>query len=97
MIRPVAREIRRRGGETKILQMEMATDPHGKLTYPDSRKVELFRHLYGAFRPWHKEVFIYLCMEKSSIWEAVFGRSYASNADFDKDFARRCGVSRTSP
>ena len=63
LIRPVAREIRRRGGETKILQMEMATDPHGKLTYPEPVKVELFRHLYGALEPWHDEVFFYLCME----------------------------------
>ena len=90
LIRPVAQEIRRRGGETKILQMEMASDPHGKLTYSDGRKVELFRHLYASFRPWHEDVFIYLCMEKASIWEAVLGRSYATNDAFEQDFAHRC-------
>ena len=92
MIRPVARQIRRRGGETKILQMEMVTDPHGKLTYPDERKIELFRHLFGALRPWHDDVFVYLCMERAPIWEAVFGRCYASNEAFEQDFARRCAV-----
>lgn len=90
LIKPVAQEIRRRGGETKILQMEMASDPHGKLTYTDDRKVELFRHLHAALRPWHEEVFIYLCMEKASIWEAAFGRTYATNDDFEQDFARHC-------
>ena len=90
LIRPVARQIRRRGGETKILQMEMATDPHGKLTYPEPVKVELFRHLYGAFEPWHEEVFFYLCMETAPVWEAVLGRSYPTNDDFERDFGRRC-------
>jgi len=90
LIRPVAQEIRRRGGETKILQMEMASDPHGKLTYADDRKVELFSHLYGALRPWHEDVFFYLCMETDSIWEAVFGRCYATNDAFEQDFAHHC-------
>ena len=90
LIRPVAKEIRRRGGETKILQMEMATDPHGKLTYPDHVKVELFRHLYGALGPWHDDVFFYLCMETAPIWKAVLGRSYPTNEDFELAFACRC-------
>ena len=90
LIKPVAQEIRRRGGETKILQMEMDTDPHGKLTYPHSRKVELFRHLYEALQPWHDEVFMYLCMETDAVWQDVFGRSYPTNDAFEQDFARCC-------
>ncbi len=90
LIRPVAREIRRRGGETKILQMEMATDPHGKLTYPEPVKVELLRHLYGALAPWHDEVFFYLCMETAEVWRAVLGRSYPTNEEFERDFGRCC-------
>jgi hypothetical protein len=43
---------------------------------------------------------MYLCMEKREIWEAVFGRLYESNEDFEQDFGRatmgkiavRCGV-----
>lgn len=88
LIRPVVREIRRRGGETKILQMERASDPHGKLTYPDRVKLELYRHLYAALAPWHDDVFFYLCMETAPIWEAVLGRSYTTNEDFERAFAR---------
>jgi spore photoproduct lyase len=88
-IRPVVQEIRRRGGETRILQMPMVADPHGKQTYPADLKVELYRHLYGALRPWHDSVFFYLCMETAAIWEAVFGRSYARNEEFEQAFARR--------
>ena len=89
-IRPVVQEIRRRGGETKILQMEMTQDPHGKLTYPERIKLDLFGHLYRSLGPWHQEVFFYLCMETDEIWRQVLGRSYASNGDFELDFLRRC-------
>jgi spore photoproduct lyase len=89
-IRPVVQEIRRRGGETKILQMELTPDPHGKLTYPDEVKLDLFGHLYASLRPWHQEVFFYLCMETDEIWRRVFGRSYSTNEEFELDFLRRC-------
>ena len=90
LIRPVVKQIRKRGGETKVLQMQMVPDPHGKLTYPEELKVEMFRHLYGAFRPWHADVFFYLCMETAPVWLAVLGRAYATNELFERDFARRC-------
>lgn len=89
-IRPVVQEIRRRGGESKILQMELTPDPHGKLTYPDEVKLDLFGHLYACLRPWHEEVFFYLCMETDEIWRRVFGRSYATNGEFELDFLHRC-------
>jgi spore photoproduct lyase len=90
LIRPVVQEIRRRGGETKILQMELTPDPHGKLTYPDEIKLDLFGHLYESLRPWHRQVFFYLCMETDEIWRQVFDRSYATNEEFELDFLRRC-------
>jgi len=90
MIRPVVQEIRRRGGETKILQMEMVQDHHGKLTYPDEVKLRLFKTLYDAFEPWHQEVFFYLCMETASIWRQVFGSVYATQLEFERDFLGRC-------
>lgn len=87
-IKPVAQQIRRRGGQTKALQMEMGKDPHGKLTYPDPIKLALYRHLYGALQPWHARVFIYLCMEKASIWRELFGFSHASSEDFERAFGQ---------
>ncbi len=90
-IRPVARQIRRRGGETKVLQMAMNEDPHGKLTYSDEVKIDLYGSLYGRLRAWHGEVFCYLCMETATVWQAVLGRSYATNELFERDFARHTG------
>lgn len=86
LIKPVVQEIRRRGGDTKILQMELVPDVHGKLTYPDDIKLELFRHLYRELEPWHGGVFFYLCMEPTHMWQQTFGHAYATNEAFEKEF-----------
>ena len=89
-IKPVVRQIRRRGGETKILQMDLVPDHNGKLTYPDETKVELFSRLFDCFTPWHAEVFFYLCMEAAPIWEQVLGRAFPTNEEFERAFASHC-------
>lgn len=89
MIKPAIQKIRQLGYQTKILQMEMVPDPHGKLTYPDALKIQMFQTMYQAFKPWRDKVFMYLCMEKAAIWESVFGYVYGSNEEFERDFARK--------
>ncbi len=84
MIKPVIKQIRRRGFKTKILQMELVPDPHGKWTYPDHVKVDMFGHLYRGFSPWKNKVFFYLCMEKASIWQQSFGFVFPDNNAFEK-------------
>ncbi len=85
LIRPVIKQIRRKGFKTRILQMELVPDPHGKWTYPDELKIRMFRKMYQAFSPWHNRVFFYLCMEKSLIWKETFGYVYPDNEAFEKD------------
>jgi spore photoproduct lyase len=89
-IRPVVREIRRRGGETKILQAELVSDHHGKLTYADHLKRRLYRHLFEHLEPWHDEVFFYLCMETAEMWLATLGRAFPTNETFERAFAEHC-------
>ena len=89
-IKPVIKKIRLRGIASKILQMDFVTDPHGKLTYADEIKIDKFSKMYESFRAWHDKVFFYLCMEKASIWKAVFGRVYPANEDFEKDMLQKC-------
>ena len=87
-IKPVMKKIRDLGFPTKILQMPFEKDPHGKWTYPDAIKTEMFSELFQAFKPWQDTVFFYLCMEKAAIWESVFGRAYSSNEIFEREFAK---------
>ncbi|MFQ5652780.1 MAG: radical SAM protein [bacterium] len=86
LIKPAIKKIRRIGQASKILQMEMVPDPHGKLTYPDETKIAMFRTLHDAFRPWQDKVFFYLCMEKASIWQRTFGFVYDNNEEFERAF-----------
>ncbi len=78
----VIRAIRSRNVKTKILQTTLV-DSDGKLSYPESTKLDLFRFAYTALEHWHEEVFFYLCMENPRLWKPVFGYSYRSNDDFE--------------
>jgi len=88
-IKPVIKQLRGREFRTKITQIEH-TDASGKTSYPESTKVEMFKHAYESFSPWQKEakedkVFFYLCMEEHQMWEKTFGYQYATNNDFERD------------
>jgi len=89
-IKPVLKKIRGLGFPTKITQMELVTDPHGKMTYPDAIKVEKFSAMYKAFANWHDRVFFYLCMEKATLWEQSLGYVYATNDEFEQAMLNQC-------
>jgi spore photoproduct lyase len=88
LIKPVIRKLRERGSATRIHQMDLVPDPHGKLTCSDEVKVRMFSTMWDAFLPWRDEVFFYLCMEKASIWERSFGFVHPSNEEFEAGFGR---------
>lgn len=82
-IKPVIKQLRERDFRSKITQMPFV-DANGKSSYPHDIKVEMFRHAYESFAPWHKEVFFYLCMEEHEMWSEAFGYQYATNNDFER-------------
>ena len=88
-IKPVIKQLRGREFRTKITQIPHE-DASGKTSYPESTKVEMFKHAYESFAPWQKkeagktEVFFYLCMEEHQMWAKTFGYQYATNNDFER-------------
>ena len=82
-IKPVIKQLREREFKSKITQMPFE-DASGKSSYPYATKVEMFKHAYESFKPWHKDVFFYLCMEEHSMWKESFGYQYATNNDFER-------------
>lgn len=82
-IKPVIQKIRTRNFKSKILQMPFA-DANGKFSYSLETKKEMFKHAYETFKPWHKEVYFYLCMEDESLWKEVFGYEYSSNNQMEE-------------
>lgn len=87
-IKPVIQQIRKRGEKTKILQMPMDYDPHGKLTYPLDIKLKLFKSIDSAFSDWKDKVFFYLCMERKEVWDALWGWHFNSRDEFLDRFSR---------
>ncbi|QOY54915.1 hypothetical protein HUE87_01310 [Candidatus Sulfurimonas marisnigri] len=82
-IKPVIKQLREREFKSKITQMPFE-DASGKSSYPHVIKVEMFKHAYESFTPWHKDVFFYLCMEEHKMWSETFGYQYSTNNDFEK-------------
>jgi len=81
-IKPAINKLRSTGLKSKVLQIPME-DAVGKSSYTKEVKKEIFSNVYDEFSSWHKDLFFYLCMEESSIWEMVFGDYYSSNTDFE--------------
>lgn len=94
-IKPVIKQLREREFRTKITQIPHV-DASGKTSYPDSTKVEMFKSAYESFKPWHKEVFFYLCMEEHQMWAKTFGYQYPTNNDFERamlsSYANKIGI-----
>lgn len=82
-IKPVIKQLREREFRSKITQMPFV-DASGKSSYPHKTKVEMFKHAYESFKPWHRDVFFYLCMEEHGMWKDAFGYQYATNNDFER-------------
>ena len=82
-IKPAIKAIRQKQHPTKVLQIPL--EPiHGKFSYSEAIKEEMFSALYQTFSEWHSSVFFYLCMENASLWESVFGFSYENNEEFEQ-------------
>lgn len=94
-IKPVIKQLREREFRTKITQIPHV-DASGKTSYPDSTKVGMFKSAYESFKPWHKEVFFYLCMEEHQMWAKTFGYQYPTNNDFERamlsSYANKIGI-----
>ncbi|MBA3024964.1 MAG: hypothetical protein FP820_01000 [Sulfurimonas sp.] len=82
-IKPVIKQLREREFRTKITQIPHE-DASGKTSYPHETKVSMFKSAYESFKPWHQNVFFYLCMEEHSMWKEAFGYQYATNNDFER-------------
>ncbi len=85
-IKPVIKQLRGREFHTKITQIPHE-DASGKTSYPESTKVEMFKHAYESFKAWQEgedKVFFYLCMEEHHMWAKTFGYQYSTNNDFEQ-------------
>ncbi len=86
-IKPVINKLRKRDFYSKILQMPL--DPiNGKYSYPHEQKKRLFSFAYNCLKPWHGQVYFYMCMEEKSLWKEVFNHEYENNDEMERDMKR---------
>lgn len=97
-IKPVIKQLREREFRSKITQIPHQ-DASGKTSYPNSTKVEMFKHAYESFSKWQNDkenVFFYLCMEEHEMWAKTFGYQYSTNNDFERDmlnsYCKKIGI-----
>ncbi len=83
-IKPVIKKIRGRDFKSKILQIPFE-NASGKASYPLDIKRKMFKFAYQSLKPWHKDVYFYMCMEDMSLWKDVFGYEYPTNESFEMD------------
>ena len=76
--------IRQNHPTTKIVYGELFPGIDGKLRYFKPIRIEMFQKMDAWIRSFAPEVFIYLCMESSEVWEKSFGWTPKSSAGLKK-------------
>ncbi len=67
-----------------ITSAEMVTGPDGKVRYVKPLRVEMYKRMYGYLRKSFGDgPFIYLCMERTDVFEKVFGQAPSSTDHLD--------------
>jgi spore photoproduct lyase len=64
--------IENRFPKTDILNEELLLGKDYKLRYDDNLRIEIYKYLTNHIKSKKSRVIIYLCMEDSNIWKAVF-------------------------
>jgi len=70
ILKPIAEE---RFPRAAVFCNEFIPAADGKMRYPKHIRREMMRTLVGWLRHYGPKIPLYLCMEKPSVWEAVFG------------------------
>jgi spore photoproduct lyase len=76
--------IRRNHPKTNIVYGELFPGIDGKLRYFKPIRIEMFQKMYGWIKSLAPNVFVYLCMESSEVWEKSFGWTPKSSAGLKK-------------
>jgi spore photoproduct lyase len=70
----------------RLTVAEMFPGLDGKYRYIRQRRVMAYRELLDRIRSYSERPFVYLCMESSDVWDAVFGTAYRSSDELEAAF-----------
>jgi spore photoproduct lyase len=76
--------------ENRLLYEEFIIGEDGKMRYFKPLRLEMFLKMVEWLKEESPEIFIYLCMEREDIWEAVLSYHPESNLHLKKMLDERC-------
>ena len=76
--------IRERHPQTKIVYGELLPGMDGKLRYFKPIRIKMFSKMYRWIKHYNENIFVYLCMESSEVWQKAFGWSPKNSATLAK-------------
>ncbi|MFH0985382.1 MAG: radical SAM protein [Candidatus Omnitrophota bacterium] len=68
---------------TKITTAEFVKGLDGKIRYFRPERVKIYQHIVSGIRKRWKDVFIYFCMENTTVWRDVLGKAPENNGHLD--------------
>ena len=71
----------------RLTVAEMFPGEDGKYRYLKQKRVRAYCALHGRIRSHTATPFVYLCMESSGVWDAVFGVAYQSSDELEQAIA----------
>ena len=78
--------IRDRFPQSKIIYEEFVPGQDGKMRYLKPIRVEMYSKVLSQIRSHDQNVFVYLCMESTDVWQKVFSWTLKSSAGLAKMF-----------
>jgi spore photoproduct lyase len=72
-----------------LLHGEFIRGEDGKYRYLKKERVRIYRMIYNLLKGLNRDLFIYLCMERSDVWENVTGMTIDDNESLIRLFDKR--------
>lgn len=76
--------IRKKHSQSTIVLGELIQGLDGKLRYFKPIRIEMFRKMYHWIRQYEEQIFVYLCMESSEVWQKSLGWTPKDSATLAK-------------
>jgi spore photoproduct lyase len=78
-----------RDGRRSLLHGEFILGEDGKFRYMKQERIKVYRMLYERLREKEEGLFVYLCMERTDVWQQVTGREVGASEDLIRLFDKR--------
>jgi spore photoproduct lyase len=82
--------IQKRFPDSKLLYEEFIPGEDGKMRYFKPLRIEMYSKMAKWLKDMRPDVFIYLCMERSDVWDASLGFHPKNNLDLKRMLDERC-------